>query len=207
MCEQVARHVRGGLTVVRRPGFSLFELLVVVAIVLILAGSAAPNLLGSVERGRVQTAALQLAQDLRLVRENAIVYQADLNFYVSTETAAIYYYEQLPRLGSGGLPDGTHSVPPADGAALPDPGRFAQGSLPFNMHVESVSSSVVSYVSVVHNGHDYYEIHFQSGKVSNVIPGSVEVSPVTIVVGDSAGRAWRIVVDAVGRPRVTPVTS
>src|SRR5664280_2116382 len=193
MRERAAGHNRGSWAEGERSGFTLIELLVVVAIVLILAGGAAPNILGSIQRGRVQTAALQLAQDLRLVREDTVLYQADLYFYVSTDTAVntSYWYEQLPRLGSGDLPDGTHSVPPADGAALPDPGRFAQGSLPFNMHVESVSSSVVSYVSVVHNGHDYYEIHFQSGKVSNVIPGSVEVSPVTIVVGDSAGRAWR----------------
>lgn len=207
MRERSTGHNRSNWAAAERSGFTLIELLVVIAIVLILAGGAVPNILGSIQRGRVQTAALQLAQDLRLVREDAILYQADLNFYVSTETAAIYYYEQLPRLGSGGLPDGTHSVPPADGAALPDPGRFAQGSLPFNMHVESVSSSVVSYVSVVHNGHDYYEIHFQSGKVSNVIPGSVEVSPVTIVVGDSTGRTWRVMVDAVGRPHVTQVSS
>jgi len=211
MRERAAGHKGGNWAAVERSGFTLIELLVVVAIVLILAGGAVPNILGSIQRGRVQTAALQLAQDLRLVRENALLYQADLYFYVSSDVAANgrYYYELLPHL-SGGLPDGMHNVPPADGALMPDPGRFVGTDLPFNTHVVSVSSSVSSYASQsytshvpVGSSHSYYEIRFQSGKVSNVIPGSPEVSPITVVVGDSGGRTWRVMVDAVGRPRVT----
>lgn len=183
------------------PGFSLIELAVVVTIVLILAGGAVPNILGSIQRGRVQTAALQVAQDLRLVRGNATLYQVDLYFYVSADTAANrwYYYEQLSRLGSGSLPDGTHNVPPADGAALPDPGRFVRSNLPFNMHVVSVSFLPAASPKPF-NGHAYSVIDFRSGKDGN-IPGSIAAS-VTIVVGDSAGRTWRVVVDAVGRAHV-----
>lgn len=196
-------------------GFTLIELIVVVAIVLILAGAAVPNILGSIQRGRVQTAALQVGQDLRLVRENAILYQADLYFYVSSETGANmrYWYEQLPLLESNGLPAADRSIttnrylPPVDGAASPDSSRFIQGTLPFNMHVVSVSSSVSSYTSVAYNGHAYYEICFRSGKDDSVIPGSVAVSPVTIVVGDSSGHQWRVVVDAIGRPHISQVTS
>ncbi len=195
-------------------GFTLIELIVVVAIVLILAGGAVPNILGSIERGRAQTAALQLAQDLRLVRENAILYQADLYFYVSSETGANtrYWYEQLPLLGSNGLPASDRSIttnrylPPVDGAASPDSSRFIQGTLPFNMRVVSVSSSVPSYTSVTYNGHAYYEICFRCGKDDNVIPGSLAVSPVTIVVGDLSGHQWRVVVNAIGRPYISQVT-
>lgn len=215
-----------------RSGFTLVELVVVVAIVLVLAGGAMPAIQESIERGRVQTAALQLAQDLRLVRENAIVYQSDLYFYVATDTTANtwYAYEQMAHLGSNGLPDGNqtwnsdgsytegnHTVPPADGAAWPDAARFVRKSLPFNMHVLSVTSSA-ALNPVLHNGRSYYEIRFRSGQVAGSIPGSVNWSinagsvvsseaPVTIVVGTSTGVRWQVTVDALGRPHVTQVTS
>ena len=193
-------------------GFSLIELVVVIAIVLILAGGAVPNIMGSVQRGRVQTAALQMAEDLRLVRENAILYQEDLYVYISTDTAVNkqYWYEQFPFLNTTtGLPDGSHNVPPVGGAASPDSSRFVRATLPFSIHVVSISSSTGS---VTWNGHAYQEIRFRSGEdPSNpgnalYIPGSIAAS-VSIVVGDSSGHQWRVVVDAIGRPRISQVTS
>jgi prepilin-type N-terminal cleavage/methylation domain-containing protein len=191
-----------GSRVLRR-GVTLIELAVVMAIVLVLAGSATPAILRSVERGRIETAALQFAQDLRLVRESAILYQSDLYAYVPAPSSSVtwYCYEQLPRLGSGGLPDGTHNVPPLEGASWPDPERIVRRDLPFNTRIVSVTSSVPAQV---HNGSAYYEIRFRSGEdPSNpgstlYVPGSV-VAPITIVIGDSAGRTWQVAVDAVGR--------
>lgn len=201
MRERAVGHNRGNWAEGERSGFTLIELLVVIVIVMILAGGAAPNILGSIQRGRVQTAALQLAQDLRLVRENALLYQADLYFYVSTDTAVntSYWYEQLPRLNALGVPDGSH-YDPSNGVSS----RFVQTSLPFNMHVVSVSFSPPA-TPKSYGGHAYYFIDFKSGKDGS-IPGSV-AALTTIVVGDSAGRTWRVMVDAVGRPRVTQVTS
>lgn len=201
MRERTAGHNRGRLTEEGRSGFTLIELLVVIAIVLILTGGAVPNILGSIQRGRVQTAALQLAQDLRLVREDAVLYQADLYFYVSADPAVntSYWYEQLPRLNGLGLPeDGLHNDP-SNGVSS----RLVQTSLPFNMHVVSVSFSPAA-TPTSYGGHAYYFIDFRSGKDGS-IPGSV-AALTTVVVGDSAGRTWRVMVDAVGRPRVTQVT-
>lgn len=197
MRERTAGHKRGNWAAAERSGFTLIELLVVIAIVLILAGGAVPNILGSIQRGRVQTAALQLAQDLRLVRENAVLYQADLYFYVSTDTAVntSYWYEQLPRLNALGLPDDLH-YDPSNGVSS----RFVQRSLPFNMHVVSISFSLAASPTS-YGSYAYYFIDFRSGKDGR-IPGSV-AALTTIVVGDSAGRTWRVMVDAVGRPRVT----
>jgi len=199
MRERAAGHNRGNWAEGERSGFTLIELLVVIAIVLILAGGAAPNILGSIQRGRVQTAALQLAQDLRLVRENAVLYQADLYFYVSADPTVntSYWYEQLPRLdASSGLPvDGFH-YDPSNGVSS----RFVQTSLPFNMYVVSISFSPAASPTS-YGSYAYYFIDFRSGKDGS-IPGSV-AALTTIVVGDSAGRTWRVMVDAVGRPRVT----
>src|SRR5664279_5094861 len=134
MRERAAGHKGGNWAAAERSGFTLIELLVVIVIVMILAGGAVPNILGSIQRGRVQTAALQLAQDLRLVREKALLYQADLYFYVSADPTVntSYWYEQLPRLdASSGLPvDGFH-YDPSNGVSS----RFVQTSLPFNMYV------------------------------------------------------------------------
>ena len=186
----------------RRPGFTLFELVTVVAIVLLLTGMAVPGLQGPIARDRVQTAALQLAQDLRLVRDNAVTYQADLYVYVSTENGANgrYYYEKLPHLGSNGLPDDVHNVPPADGQPVPDPGRFVRGEVPFNLRVVSVSSAVSP---VTYGGHQYYEIRFRSGKnaEATVVPGSVQ-TPVTVALGTSGGLIWKVVVDSIGRTHI-----
>jgi len=199
MRERAAGHKGGNWAAVERSGFTLIELLVVVAIVLILAGGAVPNILGSIQRGRVQTAALQLAQDLRLVREDAVLYQADLYFYVSTDTAVntSYWYEQLPKLNPSGVPDGSH-YDPSNGVSS----RFVQTSLPFNMHVVSVSFSPAASPTS-YGSYAYYFIDFRSGQDGS-IPGSV-AALTTIVVGDSAGLTWRVMVDAVGRPRVTQV--
>ncbi len=184
----------------RRTGFTFVELVVVIAIVLILAGMAAPSLQGSITRGRVQAAALQLAQDLRLVRENAITYQDDLCAYVSMDTgvSGCYYYEKLPHLGSNGLPDGSHNTPPVDGAALPDQERFVRKDLPFNMQVLSATSADAP---VTYGGHQYHKICFRSGTQENVIPGSVAAS-VTVVVGGSGSYSWKVVVDTVGRTHI-----
>jgi len=200
MRERAAGHNRGNWAEGERSGFTLIELLVVIVIVMILAGGAVPNILGSIQRGRVQTAALQLAQDLRLVREGAVLYQADLYFYVSTDTAVntSYWYEQLPKLNSSGVPDGSHYDP-----SIGVSSRFVQTSLPFNMHVVSISFSPPA-TPTSYGGHAYYFIDFRSGKDGS-IPGSV-AALTTVVVGDSAGRTWRVMVDAVGRPRVTQVT-
>lgn len=191
------------MAVKQRSGFTLFELVVVVAMVLILTGMAVPALQDAVARDRVQTAALQLAQDLRLVRDNTITYQSDLYAYVSPDAAVngCYYYEKLPHLGTNGLPDGAHNAPVADGQSLPDPGRFVRKAIPFNLHILSISSAASS---VAYGGHQYYEIRFRSGKgaEATVVPGSAEVA-VTVVIGTSGGLCWRVVVDSIGRTHLS----
>ena len=62
----------------RARGFSLIELIVVVAVMIILAGMAVPAFGTTLARMRIQTNASQMVQDLRLVRDNAITYQQDL---------------------------------------------------------------------------------------------------------------------------------
>jgi len=193
-------------------GFSLIELAVVVAIVLILAGAAVPNILASVERGRAQTAALELAQDLRLVRENAILYQRDLWVYIFTDPANsmwFYCYEQLPRLDTvTGLPrDGLHYHPANDGNLWPDSSRFVRKDIPFGMRALSVSASATCPMYWI-SGRKCYEFHFRGGKDGN-IPGSLE-SPGSIIIGDhpfSAAQgshtlAWKVIIDSVGRVRL-----
>src|SRR5664280_2583983 len=102
-------HDRGAMR--QRSGFSLIELAVVMAIVIIMTGLAVPAFGRMVETSRMQAAAYQLAGDLKLMRENAILYQADLTMYLCTDPAdqrTFYCFELLPRLDSTtGLPKTT----------------------------------------------------------------------------------------------------
>lgn len=54
-------------------GFTLLEVLVVMVIVLILAGVGMPNLLGSIQRYRLRTAANRVATDLRQIQSKAML--------------------------------------------------------------------------------------------------------------------------------------
>src|SRR5450756_1990107 len=80
----------------RASGFSLIELIIVVAVTIVLAGMAVPAFGATLARSRIQTNASRMVQDLRLVRDSAITYQQDLYIYVCTSPASdrtAYYYE------------------------------------------------------------------------------------------------------------------
>ncbi|HEX6135297.1 MAG TPA: GspH/FimT family pseudopilin [Longimicrobiales bacterium] len=64
-----SRHIR---VFSRRPGFTLLELLIVLAILSVVVGIAVPPLRGAVKSTRLETARQTLIGDLRLARTEAI---------------------------------------------------------------------------------------------------------------------------------------
>ena len=188
-----------------RKGFSLIELAVVMAIVIIMTGLAVPAFGRMVETSRMQAAAYQLAGDLKLMREHAVLYQADLTMYFCTNPTTdrtFYCFELLPRLDSTtGLPRAyLHYNPPTDGEAWPDPGRFLRRDFPYA--VKLALPKPFTYVGYI-GSREYYKVSFYSGNGGH-FRGQPSVLGGTVNLVDQTGkRNWYVIVDSVGRVRVS----
>lgn len=188
-----------------RKGFTIVELAVVIAIVMILSGMAAPAFSHALTSSRLQAAAYELAGDLKLMRENAVLYQADLTMYFCTNPTTdrtFYCFELLPRLDSvTGLPRATlHYYPPADAEEWPEPGRFLRRSFPYA--VKLALPKPFTYVGYI-GSREYYKVTFFSGGGGH-FRGQPSVLGGTVKLMDQTGtRASYVIMDSVGRVRVS----
>jgi prepilin-type N-terminal cleavage/methylation domain-containing protein len=189
---------------VRRKGFTLLELVVVIAIVGILSGIAVPAFEHAMTTSRMQAAAYQLAGDLKLMRENAVLYQADLTMYFCTNPTAdrtFYCFELLPRLDSTtGLPrDYLHYNPPTDGEVWPDPGRFLRRDFPYA--VKLALPKPFTYVGYI-GSREYYKVTFYCGSGGH-FRGQPSAYGTVKLMDQTGAHNWYVIVDSVGRVRVS----
>jgi prepilin-type N-terminal cleavage/methylation domain-containing protein len=188
----------------RRSGLTLVELAVVLAVIVILTGAGVPAFGRVVTTSRMQAAAYQLAGDLKLMRENAILYQADLTMYLCTNPAdqrTFYCFELLPRLDSTtGLPTtALRYTPPTDGVTWTSPSRFVRRNFPYAV---TLVSTTLSAVEESFGSWKYKEITFHSGSGGN-FRGSPSSSGTIVLVDQTGTRNWYVFVDSVGRVRVS----
>lgn len=204
----------------RASGFSLIELIIVVAVMIILAGMAVPAFGTTLARMRIQTNASQMVQDLRLVRDSAIVYQQDLYIYICTSPASdrtVYYVELFQKDPTNVTPASRHYTP----ADAPVSGKFerkvALYGMRFGVPFRSGPVDILPAAPVGLKG--YVVLAYCSGKGSNFrgqpvvvsdtsIPTYVTFSgPIGIAIIDAPNsRTWYVTISPAGQARSSAVS-
>jgi prepilin-type N-terminal cleavage/methylation domain-containing protein len=206
----------------RASGFSLIELMIVVAVMIVLAGIAVPVFGATLARSRIQTNASQMVQDLRLVRDSAISYQQDLYVYVCTSPASgrtVYYYELFQKDPTNVAEASRHYTP----ADAPVSGKFVQKvalyGMSFGLPVQS--GSAYTFTAATVGGKGYLVLAYCCGKGSNfrgqpVVVNDTSMSPPPYTAFSSAigipivdagnSRTWYVTISPVGRASSSPVS-
>ena len=158
--------ITGTLHEEKRAGFTLIEVLVVIAIVVALTAVAIPSFRHLTSSERLQAVAYKMVQDLRLAKEDAILYQQDLNVYFNYNNSPVdfrsasnfnnreYYFETF-QYNSLAIPP-EHYLP---GDSVNE--HFIRRPLDYHIVIRNISSDTSSQVSI--RGKNYFVIIFRSG--------------------------------------------
>ena len=197
-------------------GFSLIELMIVVAVMIVLAGIAVPMFGTTLARARIQTNAAQMVQDLRLVRDSAIAYQQDLYVYVCTSPASgrtVYYYELFQKDPLSEV----HYTPADD----PVSGQFVRKDALYGMGfgLPVQSGAAYSFTAATIGGKGYLVLAYCCGKGNYFRGEPVVVSdtsvPTYVAFSSSIGipvwdarssRNWYVTISPAGRAGSSPVS-
>lgn len=184
-----------------RKGFTLLELAVILAIIIILSGIAVPNISNLLASTRIQNAAMQMLQDLREVHDDAVLYQQDLRMYLCTGgnsgDSSTYCFER------------TLKDPTKTGESQHyQPGELSSSSfvartLPYGVHIESVSFTGDGWlVPVTISGRTYKMMYFHSG-TDVYFRGQPSANGTIALVDQSGTRHMYVIIDTAGRVRVS----
>lgn len=200
----------------RGRGFSLIELIIVIAIIVVLAGMAVPAFGSALARSRIQSNAAQVVQDLRLVRDSAIAYQQDLYVYVCTSPVSgrtVYYCELFQKDPLNEV----HYTPADDPVAGQFVRKDALYGMGFGLPVQS--GAAYSFSAATIGGKEYLVLAFCCGKGSYFRGEPVVVSDTSVptyasfsssigipVVDTANSRTWYVTVSPAGRASSTPVS-
>jgi prepilin-type N-terminal cleavage/methylation domain-containing protein len=211
-------HRESGRT--RPRGFTLIELMIVVAVMIVLAGMAVPAFGATLARSRIQTNASQMVQDLRLVHDSAIAYQQDLYVYVCTSPASgrtVYYYELFQKDPTNVAEASKHYTP----ADAPVSGKFVRKDALYGMGfgLPVQSGALYAFTAAAVGGKGYLVLAYCCGKgnyfrgepvvVSNIAVPTYAAfsSAIGIPVVDAANsRTWYVTVGPAGRASSTAVS-
>jgi len=161
----------------KRAGFTLIEVLVVIAIVIVLAGVAIPSFRHLTSSERLQAVAYKMVQDLRVAKEDAILYQQDLNVYFNYNNSPVdsksatnfnnreYYFETFQYNSLATPPE--HYLPGDSNSQ-----KFLRRPLKYGIIISDISSNTSSQISI--GGKNYFVITFRSG-AGNTFRGECDI--------------------------------
>lgn len=149
-----------------REGFTLIETLIVIVIVIVLSAVAIPSFRNMMASERLQSVAFQIVQDLREAREDAILYQQDLNVYFNYDNGPVDYlsgtnFNNRQYCFETFLKDPL-SVPVEHYIPTDSPNQhFKKRVMDYHIVISKITSSTSS--SVNFDGKNYFVIAFRSG--------------------------------------------
>jgi len=178
-----------------RKGFTLIETIVAITIVMILSAIAAPYFKHLIISDRLQAVAWQMVQDLREVREDAILYQQDLYVYFCVspeENKNFYLFETFQK-------DPLHNTPYNPGDP-PDGTHFIKRKLKYNVYFNTAHCPFTMYGWV--DGKEYFYLKFFCG-ANNHFRGQPSAFDTITLIDPKSGIKFYIIVDPVGRVRMS----
>lgn len=150
-------------------GFTIIELIIIIAIVVVMSGVAIPAMRASVSSQHLQEVAWQMVQDLRSVKEDATLYQQDLNVYVNYNNSPVeptnaanknnrsYLFETFQwGKDQTSQVDDQHYIPVDSSGS-----HFTERVLKYGIVIESIASTNPSSITI--GLKNYWIMCFRSG--------------------------------------------
>ncbi len=177
-----------------RNGFTLIETLVVVAIVLTLSAAAMPSLKHLIISERLQSVSYGIVQDMREVREDAILYQQNLRMYFCVDPRSARNFYMFETFQKDPL-NGTHYTP----GDAPDGRHFVKRALKYNIFF-GPHHPFQEFGWI--NGKQYYYLEFFSG-AGNYFRGEPNAMDHITLVDKKSGLKYFVILNMVGRARIS----